>query len=58
MGKCWTKKQQSKFGKYNITITNRKLFCGNIIIDNAFTISSINIFDIIHLDKLLLLFMH
>ena len=35
MGKCWMKKGQRKFCKCNITIINRKLFCGNIIIDTV-----------------------
>jgi len=51
------KKRQRKSGKSNITIINRKLFCGNIIIDTVHIISSINITDIDHRDKVLL-FMH
>jgi len=50
------KKRQTESGKSNITIISRKLFCGNII-DTVLIISIINIFNVDHLDKVLL-FMH
>ena len=51
------KKRQRVSGKSNITIINRKLFCGNTVIDTVLIISSINVFDVDHLDKVLL-FIH
>ena len=48
------KKRQTESGKSNITIIYRKLFCGNIIV-TVFIDRSINIFNVDHVVKVLLL---
>ena len=49
--------EKAEFGKSNITVINQILLFGNIIIDSVLIISSINIFYIDYLVKVLL-FIH